>query len=53
MAHVAGAEWGYVSSVLGSLPGHGRTIKAIEEAGPDPWEALAGERETVMARLFP
>ena len=51
LAHVAGAEWGYVGSVLDSLPGQSRAIKAIEDAGAEPWEALALERETVLARL--
>jgi len=51
VAHVAGAEWGYVSSTLGTLPGYGRAIASIERAGLEPWEALAAEREAVLARL--
>jgi predicted RNase H-like HicB family nuclease/uncharacterized damage-inducible protein DinB len=51
LAHVAGAEWGYVSSTLGALPGYGKAIGAIERAGEEPWEALAAEREIVLARL--
>jgi predicted RNase H-like HicB family nuclease/uncharacterized damage-inducible protein DinB len=51
LAHVAGAEWGYVGSTLGMLPGYGKAIGAIERAEEEPWEALAAERETVLARL--
>jgi predicted RNase H-like HicB family nuclease/uncharacterized damage-inducible protein DinB len=51
LSHVAGAEWSYVSANLGTLPGQSAAIVAIEEAGDEPWAALAAERETVMARL--
>jgi predicted RNase H-like HicB family nuclease len=51
LSHVAGAEWGYVGSVLGSLPGGGATLGAIEQAGDEPWQALADERAALMARL--
>ena len=51
LAHVAGSEWSYVSSTLGTLPGYGPAIAAIEVAGEEPWDALAAERETVMERL--
>src|ERR1035437_5582827 len=51
VAHVAGAEWGYVGSTLGTLPGYGRAIAAIERAGPEPWDALAAERKTLLTRL--
>jgi hypothetical protein len=48
---VAGAEWSYVSSTLGTLPGGAAAIAAIERAGEDPWAALAAERDTVLGRL--
>lgn len=51
LSHVAGAEWSYVSSTLGTLPGYAAAIAAIEVAGNEPWAALAAERETLMARL--
>jgi predicted RNase H-like HicB family nuclease len=51
LSHVAGAEWSYVSSTLGTLPGAGQAIAAIERAGDDPWPALAAERQMLMARL--
>ena len=51
LSHVAGSEWAYVSSTLGTLPGHAAVIAAIEGAGEEPWAALAAERETVMERL--
>ena len=51
LSHVAGAEWSYVSSTLGTLPGGGAAIAAIERAGEDPWTALAAERDTVLGRL--
>ena len=51
LSHVAGSEWSYVSSTLGTLPGYAPAIAAIELAGEEPWEALASERETVMERL--
>jgi predicted RNase H-like HicB family nuclease/uncharacterized damage-inducible protein DinB len=51
VSHVAGSEWSYVSSLLGTLPGYGPAMAAIERAGPEPWEALAAEREIVLARL--
>ena len=51
LSHVAGSEWSYVSSTLGTLPGAGPAIAAIEGAGENPWAALAEERETVMERL--
>ena len=51
ISHVAGAEWAYVSATLGTLPGGGAAIAAIERAGEQPWEALAAERRTLMARL--
>ena len=51
LSHVAGAEWSYVSSTLGTLPGQSPAIAAIEAAGAEPWAALASERETLLARL--
>ena len=51
LSHVAGSEWSYVSSNLGTLPGYSAAIAAIESAGSEPWAALAAERETLMARL--
>ena len=51
VSHAAGSEWSYVSSVLGTLPGYGPAMAAIERADTEPWEALAAEREAVLARL--
>jgi predicted RNase H-like HicB family nuclease/uncharacterized damage-inducible protein DinB len=51
LSHVAGSEWSYVSSTLGTLAGASAALAAIEGAGNEPWAALAAERETVMARL--
>jgi predicted RNase H-like HicB family nuclease len=51
LSHVAGAEWSYVSSTLGTLAGQSATIAAIEGAGDEPWAALAAEREALMERL--
>ena len=51
IAHVAGSEWSYVNTALGTLPGSSAAIAAIEGAGDEPWAALAAEREPLMARL--
>ncbi len=51
LSHVAGAEWSYISSTLGTVPGASAALVAIEGAGNEPWAALAAERETLMARL--
>jgi predicted RNase H-like HicB family nuclease/uncharacterized damage-inducible protein DinB len=51
LSHVAGAEWAYVSSTLGTLPGASQAIAAIERAGDAPWPAMDAERQTLMARL--
>ncbi|HEX7492466.1 MAG TPA: type II toxin-antitoxin system HicB family antitoxin [Candidatus Limnocylindrales bacterium] len=51
LSHVAGSEWAYVSSNLGTLKGGSAAIAAIERAGDEPWEALAAEREALMERL--
>jgi uncharacterized damage-inducible protein DinB/predicted RNase H-like HicB family nuclease len=51
VSHVAGAEWAYVSSTLGTLRGGSAAIAAIERAGEEPWEALAAERQALTARL--
>jgi predicted RNase H-like HicB family nuclease/uncharacterized damage-inducible protein DinB len=51
LSHVAAAEWSYVSSTLGTLPGASAAIAAIEAAGDEPWDALAAERATLLTRL--
>jgi len=51
LSHVAEAEWSYVSSTLGTLPGGSKAIAAIAAAGEDPWAALAAEREVLLTRL--
>lgn len=51
LAHVAGAEWAYVSGTLGTLPGGSARIAAIEAAGDEPWAAMAAERAAIVARL--
>ena len=51
LSHVAEAEWSYVGTTLGSIPGGGAIMAAIERAGEEPWAALAAEREALMARL--
>ena len=49
--HVAEAEWAYVSSTLNGLHGRSAAIAAIEEAGEEPWEALAAERAPLAERM--
>jgi predicted RNase H-like HicB family nuclease len=49
--HVAEAEWAYVSSTLNGLRGRSAAIAAIEEAGEEPWEALAAERAALAERM--
>lgn len=49
--HVAGAEWAYLNSTLGTVPGLSPALTAIERAGDDPWEALARARGVVAERL--
>lgn len=51
LAHVAGAEWAYVSSTLGTLAGGSAAIAAIERASDSPWAALEDERDLLMDRL--
>jgi len=51
LSHVAGAEWSYVSSTLGTLPGASAALASIEGAGDEPWAALAAARATLVARL--
>jgi uncharacterized damage-inducible protein DinB len=51
LSHVAGAEWAYINSTLGTLPGASAALAAIEGSGADPWAALAAERDVVMSRL--
>ena len=40
-----------MSSTLGTLRGGSAVMAAIEAAGERPWDALAAEREALMARL--
>jgi predicted RNase H-like HicB family nuclease len=52
LAHVAGAEWSYATSTLGSIPGGTAILSAVEStAATAPWDALAAERSALMARL--
>jgi predicted RNase H-like HicB family nuclease/uncharacterized damage-inducible protein DinB len=51
LSHVTEAEWGYVSSTLGSLPGGGAMAAAIAGSAEAPWDALAAERAVLMVRL--
>jgi predicted RNase H-like HicB family nuclease len=51
LSHVAEAEWSYVATTLGSIPGGGPIMAAIERAGDEPWPALASEREALFERL--
>jgi len=51
LSHVAGAEWSYVSSTLGTMPGGGAVISAIDDSPESPWDALAAERAALMTRL--
>ncbi len=51
LSHVAESEWSYVGSTLGSIPGGGAIMAAIERAGDQPWDALAAERDALMERL--
>jgi predicted RNase H-like HicB family nuclease/uncharacterized damage-inducible protein DinB len=51
LSHVAGSEWSYVSSTLGTMPGGGAILAGVENSPESPWEALAAERVALMARL--
>jgi predicted RNase H-like HicB family nuclease len=51
LSHVAGSEWSYLSSNLGTLKGGSAAIAAIERAADEPWAALAAERATLSERL--
>ena len=51
LSHVAGAEWAYATSTLGSIPGGGAILAAVENSPEAPWDALAAERTTLLARL--
>ena len=56
LSHVAEAEWSYVGTTLGSIPGGGAIMAVIEmatleRAGNEPWAALAAEREALFERL--
>ena len=52
LAHVAGAEWSYATSTLGSIPGGGAILAAVEStAETAPWDALEAERTALLTRL--
>jgi predicted RNase H-like HicB family nuclease len=51
LAHVAGAERGYLNSVVGRIDGLNDAIKAVESGPDDPWDALARGREILAARI--
>jgi uncharacterized damage-inducible protein DinB len=51
LSHVASSEWAYLSASLGTLKGGSAAMAAIEAAGDRPWDALAAERRTLVARL--
>jgi predicted RNase H-like HicB family nuclease/uncharacterized damage-inducible protein DinB len=51
LSHVAEAEWSYVATTLGPISGGSAVMRAIENAGDEPWAALAAERDALMARL--
>jgi len=51
LAHVAGAEWSYVTSTLGTISGGGVILAAVENSPESPWAALAAERTALMTRL--
>jgi predicted RNase H-like HicB family nuclease len=51
LSHVAGAEWSYVSSTLGPIPGGSAVTSAIDNSPESPWDALAAERVALMTRL--
>jgi uncharacterized damage-inducible protein DinB/predicted RNase H-like HicB family nuclease len=51
LSHAAESEWSYVAVTVGSLKGGNAIAAAIEEAGDEPWTALAAEREALTARL--
>ena len=51
LSHVAEAEWSYVGTTLGSIPGGGAIMAAIVRAGDGPWAGLAAEREALFERL--
>lgn len=51
LAHVAEAEWSYVNSTLGTIPGRGGIAAAISQSADAPWAALAAEREALLTRL--
>ena len=50
LSHVAGAEWSYATSTLGTIGGGSAIIAAVENSA-EPWDALAAERVALMARL--
>ena len=51
LSHVAEAEWSYVSSTLGAIPGRSAIAAAIAQSADASWAALAAEREALMTRL--
>ena len=51
LAHVAGAERGYLNALVGPVAGLGAAVTAVERSGDRPWEALALERSIVRERL--
>ncbi len=51
LSHVAEAEWSYVSSTLGTVPGRSAIAAAIAQSAKAPWAALAAERAALMTRL--
>ena len=51
LSHVAGAEWAYATSTLGSIPGGGAILAAVENSPDAPWDALATERTALLERL--
>lgn len=51
LAHVAGAERGYLNALVGPVPGLGAAATTVERSGERPWEALALERSIVRERL--
>jgi predicted RNase H-like HicB family nuclease len=50
LSHVAGAELAYVAATVG-FKGAGPLVSAVEDAGDEPWGALAAERAAAAERL--
>ena len=51
LAHVAGAERGYLRALVEPVEGLGAAATAVERSPEHPWEALALERSIVRERL--